>query len=74
MPRSATNVLLLCLLLVGLAACVSEAELRKQDEAQCISYGFKPNTADFASCLQRENLARRYSYPYVAPGYWYPYP
>ncbi|HEV2546002.1 MAG TPA: hypothetical protein VGU20_01565 [Stellaceae bacterium] len=61
--------------------CVSEAELRAQDEAQCASYGFERGTPAFAGCLQQETLARRYilnSYdagygPFGGPGlpFWY---
>ncbi len=47
-------------LLFGLAACASPEELRRQDEAACASYGFKPGTPEFAACLQRESIARRY--------------
>jgi len=64
--------------LAALAGCVSNAELRQQDEAQCTSYGFKPNTDAFATCLQQENLARRYQleqYPaWPGPPYWWNMP
>ncbi|MGB8182521.1 MAG: hypothetical protein WCF13_09135 [Stellaceae bacterium] len=64
--------------LAALAGCVSDAELRQQDEAQCTSYGFKPNTDAFATCLQQENLARRYQlqqYPaWPGPPYWWNMP
>ncbi len=69
--------------LIGLAACVSPEELRRADEATCTSFGFKPGTPEFATCLQRESLARRYGS--VGPGWgpwgpwgwgpgWYPPP
>jgi hypothetical protein len=64
-------------LLPGLAGCMTPEELRLQDEAACRSFGFQANTNDFAACLQRESLARRYGgngngygtpvYPYY---YW----
>ena len=67
--------------LLALAGCVSEAELRAQDEAQCASYGFERGTPAFAGCIQQETLARRYilnSYdagygPFWGPGqpFWY---
>lgn len=57
------------MMLASLTACVSAEELRAQDEASCRSFGFQPGTPDFASCLQRESLARRY-YSYPPPG-WY---
>ena len=72
--RKTLALLLTSVSFLVLSGCVSDAELRKQDEAQCMSYGFKPGTTDFANCLQRENLARRYSYPYPAQPYWYGYP
>jgi len=56
----------------GLSGCVSAEQLRQEDEAACVSYGFQPQTPDFASCLQRENLARRYSMTYSGP-YWSPF-
>jgi hypothetical protein len=61
--------------LIGLAGCESAAEVRAQDAAQCSSYGFKPGTDAFASCLQRENLARRYQLNQMqmwpGPPYWW---
>jgi hypothetical protein len=69
------------IMLAGLTACVSLEELRAQDEATCRSFGFQPGTPDFAACLQRESLARRYAAPQPAwwgPGWfgpgWYPPP
>jgi hypothetical protein len=53
-------------ILAGLSGCVSLEELRAADEAACASYGFQPNTPDFAGCLQRESLARQYSGPPMA--------
>jgi hypothetical protein len=67
MPRDLIRAALLVALLLGLAACVSPEELRQQDEAACLSYGFQRGTPDFAACLQRESLARRYG----APEPWY---
>jgi len=60
--RSLGFVLAICALALT-ASCVSPEELRRQDEAMCTGYGFKPRTNDFANCLQRENLARRYAIP-----------
>ena len=61
--------------LVALASCVTPEELRAQDEAACLSYGFQRGTPDFATCLQRESLARRYAAPPPpdwGPGPWGP--
>jgi hypothetical protein len=61
-------------IMLGLTACASPEELRAADEAACASYGFQPNTPDFAGCLQRESLARQYAPPppgWYGPG-WYP--
>ncbi len=55
------------LALVG--GCASPEELRLRDEAVCTGYGFHPGTDDFAACLQRESLARRYAASPSAP-YW----
>lgn len=60
MARRVVLVLASSLVLLGVAACASPEELRRQDEAACTSYGFKPGTPEFATCLQRESIARRY--------------
>jgi hypothetical protein len=60
-------------LALALASCVSPEELRREDEATCAGFGFHPGTDAFASCLQKETLARRAlnSYPpYWGWGYW----
>ena len=60
-------------LLPLLGGCVSPEELRRQDEATCTGYGFHPGTNEFALCLQRESLARRYAVPPLPYGpYWGP--
>ena len=46
-----------------MASCVSPEELRHEDEATCTGYGFHAGTDAFASCLQKESLARRYWAP-----------
>ena len=60
MARRVELVLASSLVLLAVTACTSPEELRRQDEAACASYGFKPGTPEFATCLQRENIARRY--------------
>ena len=55
---------------MALTGCATEEELRKSDEATCVSYGFQRGTTEFANCLQRENIARRYGY---GSGYGYGY-
>ncbi|HUK60112.1 MAG TPA: hypothetical protein VLV50_12850 [Stellaceae bacterium] len=64
------------LLAIALAGCVSAEELRQADEARCAGYGFQLGTPDFAACLQREDLARRYTPPgfWAAPPPWPPWP
>jgi hypothetical protein len=62
-----------CLCALVLTSCVSPEELRREDEATCAGYGFHPGTDAFASCLQKESLARRAftSYPpYWGGDYW----
>jgi len=61
---------------LALAGCVTPEELRAADEAACRSYGFQPSTPDFAACLQRESLARRYETPpgWYGPGWYGPGP
>jgi hypothetical protein len=62
MPKGAA--LLLAISLIALAGCATAQDIRQRDEAACTSYGFKLGTTDFASCLQRESIARRYGYGY----------
>jgi len=59
-PKPLTLVLVASLL--ALTGCVTQEQLRQRDEAECASYGFQRGTTEFATCLQRESLARRYSY------------
>lgn len=61
-------------LLASLAACASPEEIHAQDEAACASFGFQQGTPDFAACMQRESLARRYGPWYGPPPFppgWY---
>ncbi len=82
MSRNSIRLIAASLLLASLSACVSAGELRTHDEAACRSFGFQPGTPDFAACLQRETLARRYAYPppgwygprVIGPGYYPPPP
>jgi len=62
-------ILAICALALA-ASCVSPEELRRQDEATCVGYAFHPDTDAFATCLQRESLARRYATPPTPPPYW----
>jgi hypothetical protein len=52
-------------LALTLTSCISPEALRRADEATWAGYGFRPDTDAFATCLQRESLARRAltSYP-----------
>ena len=74
MLRGILGFILAICVLAPAASCVSPEELRRQDEATCAGYGFHPGTDAFATCLQRESLARRYSVPaplsYQGWGYW----
>jgi hypothetical protein len=54
------------IMLAGLTSCATPGEIRAADEVGCASYGFQPNTPDFAACLQRQNLARQYTAPPMA--------
>jgi hypothetical protein len=55
-------------LTLALASCVSPRNSAREDEVTCAGYGFHPGNDAFASCLQKESLARRYYAP-PAP-YW----
>jgi hypothetical protein len=49
------------LLALASAGCVSPDEQAQFDAATCQRYGFIPNTPDFATCMQREQIARSYN-------------
>ncbi len=49
---------LLLLVTVSLAGCVSEEELVAQDIVRCKSFGFQPGTRDFANCRMQLYTAR----------------
>jgi hypothetical protein len=59
LPRSGLRLAFALSLFACAASCVSPEELRREDEATCAGYGFHPGTDAFATCLQRESLARR---------------
>ena len=65
--------LFLAVLLMTLLGCSTPQELRQRDEAACTGYGFQHGTAEFATCLQRESIARRYGYysSYWINGYYW---
>lgn len=74
---SVTHALMAALVVViatGLAGCATPEQIRLADEQACAGYGFQRGTNEFANCLQREDLARRYDYgprwygPYYGPG------
>ena len=73
LTRNLGLILASCVLALA-ASCASPEELRHEDEAACTGYGFKAGTNEFANCLQRESLARRYAIPPPPPapnwGYW----
>ncbi len=70
LTRNLGLILAICALALA-ASCVSPEELRHADEAACTGYGFKAGTNEFANCLQRESLARRYATPPPPPApYW----
>ena len=69
--RRLGSALVVCALRLALAltSCASLEELRREDEATCAGFGFHPGTDAFASCLQKESLARRY-WDVSPPPYW----
>lgn len=66
MARKIAVEILALVMVLGLLACASPEEIRAEDQAACAGYGFPRGTVDFANCMQRENLARRYG-PWVGP-------
>lgn len=71
MARGLRRILLAACLPGLLAACATDADFRRADEASCASYGFTPGSDGFAACLQRESLARRYQPPPAGFYGWY---
>jgi hypothetical protein len=65
-PRQLVVAILAGAVLLGLPSCVSPEQQRAEDDAACASYGFPRRTTDFANCMQRESLARRYG-PWLGP-------
>ena len=65
MARKITEILA-GLMILGLLACASPEELSLEDDATCAGYGFPRATVEFANCMQRESLARRYG-PWLGP-------
>lgn len=57
--RASVAIVASAIMLAGLGACITPEDLRAEDEGRCRSFGFQPGTTDFATCLQRESLARR---------------
>ncbi len=45
-------------LALAASGCITPAEQRAIDEARCSSYGFRPKTDGFASCLLDVDLDR----------------
>src|SRR5215471_5530485 len=75
MPKgSAGFAFAVCATTLALTSCVTPEELRREDEATCVGYGFRPDTDAFAACLQRDSLARRLAISFAPPapywGYW----
>ncbi|HEX9491017.1 MAG TPA: hypothetical protein VF930_12070 [Stellaceae bacterium] len=66
MARTIALEILAGLMLLSLLGCASAEELRAEDEAACAGYGFQRGTIEFANCMQRESLARRYG-PWLGP-------
>jgi hypothetical protein len=56
--RKGLTLVILSFIAAGLAACASPEQQRQIDTAACQRYGFQAGTPDFATCLQREQLAR----------------
>jgi len=49
MPRESVGfAVAVCATTLALSSCVSPEELRRQDEATCVGYGFHPDTDAFA--------------------------
>jgi hypothetical protein len=59
---------MLALLACAITGCATAQEVQQANERQCLSYGFRQATSDFAQCMQRESLAERY-----LPGGPHPY-
>ncbi len=53
--------MILALVSLGVAACTSPEEQHQADISACQGYGFTAGTTEFASCMQRQQLARSQS-------------
>lgn len=51
--------LILPVIVLTLAACVSKAEQRAEDTKTCEGYGFKPGTDGMDNCLMKVDQARQ---------------
>jgi hypothetical protein len=67
MPTRFVLAILSVTALAGLAGCISPDELRSQDQAACSRYGVKPDSPDFASCMQWHAQTPRYAYSPFGP-------
>jgi len=56
-----------------ISGCVTPQDVHQANERQCLSYGFRQATNDFAQCMQRESLAERYSWGDSHSTYIYPW-
>ncbi len=57
-PSRLLAILALAASLPALGGCVSPQDRRAADESRCLSYGFRPGSDAFATCLQTIDLDR----------------
>lgn len=58
MPAFKARYLLLALLPLAAAGCVSAEDQRAADQNKCASFGFQPGTDAFANCMMKQNAQR----------------
>lgn len=58
MPVFKTRYLLIALVPLALAGCVSAEDQRTTDQDKCASYGYRPGTNRFADCMMEQDQQR----------------
>ncbi|HEY4191495.1 MAG TPA: hypothetical protein VGM46_02515 [Mesorhizobium sp.] len=55
---TAFRYLFVALVPLVLAGCISDEDQRQMDQEKCDSYGFRPGSNSFASCMMKQNERR----------------
>lgn len=58
MPNFKMRYLLIVLVPLAVAGCVSAEDQRAMDQEKCSSFGFQPGTDSFAKCMMKQSAQR----------------